>query len=79
MGKKLSEGLVKHNSIKLAYPTEANEVFAKFPRNMIEHLNSEGYKMNEDELDGQAVRLVAAWNTQESDVDQLLETLKKSN
>ena len=79
MGKKLSEGLAKHNSIKLAYPTEANEVFAKFPRNMIEHLNSEGYKMNEDELDGQAVRLVAAWNTQESDVDQLLETLKKSN
>lgn len=45
MGKKLSEGLAKHNSIKLAYPTEANEVFAKFPRNMIEHLNSEGYKM----------------------------------
>jgi threonine aldolase len=79
MGKKLSEGLVKHNSIKLAYPTEANDVFAKFPRNMIEHLNSEGYKMNEDELDGQAVRLVAAWNTQERDVDQLLETLKKSN
>ena len=79
MGKKLSEGLAKHNSIKLAYPTEANEVFAKFPRNMIEHLNSEGYKMNEDELDGKAARLVAAWNTQDSDVDQLLETLKKSN
>ncbi len=79
MGKKLSEGLAKHNSIKLAYPTEANEVFAKFPRNMIEHLNSEGYKMNEDELDGKAARLVAAWNTHESDVDQLLETLKKSN
>ena len=32
MGKKLSDGLVKHNSIKLAYPTQANEVFAKFPR-----------------------------------------------
>ena len=46
---------------------------------MIEHLNSEGYKMNEDELDGKAVRLVAAWNTKDSDVDQLLETLKKSN
>ena len=46
---------------------------------MIECLNSEGYKMNEDELDGKAARLVAAWNTQESDVDQLLETLKKSN
>ena len=79
MGKKLSEGLNNHSDIKLAYPTEANEVFAKFPRNMIEHLNSEGYKMNEDELDGKAVRLVAAWNTKDSDVDQLLETLKNSN
>src|SRR6056300_1075927 len=79
MGKMLSDGLAAHQEIEIAYPTEANEVFAKFPRNMIEYLNSEGYKMNEDELDGQAVRLVAAWNTQESDVDQLLETLKKSN
>jgi threonine aldolase len=46
---------------------------------MIEQLNSEGYKMNEDELEGKAARLVAAWNTQDSDVDQLLETLKKYN
>ena len=79
MGKKLSEGLDNHSDIKLAYPTEANEVFAKFPRNMIEHLNSEGYKMNEEELDGKAVRLVAAWNTKESDVDQLLETISQIN
>ena len=79
MGKKLSDGLSKHNDIKIAYPTEANEVFAKFPRNKIEHLNSEGYKMNEEELDGKAVRLVAAWNTKDNDVDQLLDTLKNSN
>jgi threonine aldolase len=78
MGKKLSEGLIKHNSIKLAYPTQANEVFAKFPREVIEHLNSEGYKMNEDELDGQAVRLVAAWNTKISDVESFLETVNQS-
>ena len=78
MGKKLSEGLIKHNSIKLAYPTQANEVFAKFPREVIEHLNSEGYKMNEDELDGQAARLVAAWNTKISDVESFLETVNHS-
>ena len=78
MGKKLSEGLIKHNSIKLAYPTQANEVFAKFPREVIEHLNSEGYKMNEDELDGQAARLVAAWNTKISDVENFLETVNQS-
>ena len=33
--------------------------------------------MNEEELDGKAVRLVTAWNTEESDVDQLLETISK--
>jgi len=31
--------------------------------------------MNEEELDGKAVRLVTAWNTKESDVEQLLNTV----
>ena len=75
MGKKLREGLISSN-IDLAYPVAANEVFVKFPREIIEYLNSEGYKMNEDELDGKAVRLVAAWNTKGSDVDELLNTIK---
>ena len=78
MGQKLSEGLAKHNSIEIAYPTEANEVFAKFPRYMIEHLNSEGYKMNEDELDGKAVRLVTAWNTKTFDVESFLNIINHS-
>ena len=79
MGKKLSDGLKDHSDINLAYPTEANEVFATFPRNKIDHLNSEGYQINEDEWDGKAVRLVAAWNTQDTDVDHLLNSLKNSN
>jgi len=79
MGKKLSEGLNSNQNIELAYPTHANEVFAKLPRSIIEHLNLEGYKMNEEELCGKAVRLVAAWNTKESDVDQLLEIIYKKN
>jgi threonine aldolase len=80
MGKKLSKGLDINPKIELAYPTHANEVFAKFPRNIIKHLNLEGYKMNEEELDGKAVRLVAAWNTKESDIDKLLEIIyQKTN
>ena len=79
MGKKLSDGLKDHSDINLAYPTEANEVFATFPRNKIDHLNSEGYQINEDEWDGKAVRLVTAWNTQDSEVDHLLDSLKNSN
>jgi threonine aldolase len=79
MGKRLSEGLNNYSDINLSYPTEANEVFATLPRNKIEHLNSEGYTINEDEWDGKAVRLVAAWNTKDNDVDEFLEILKKSN
>ena len=79
MGKKISEGLNQHSEINLTYPTEANEVFAKFPKQIIEYLNSKGYQMNEEELNGKSVRLVAAWNTSQSDVDELLETIKKSN
>ena len=78
MGKRLSEGLNNYSDINLSYPTEANEVFATFPRNKIEHLNSEGYTINEDEWDGKAVRLVTAWNTKNNDVDDFLEILKQS-
>ena len=67
MGKKLSEGLAHHSDIKLSYPTEANEVFARFPRDMLEHLNSEGYKMNKEELDGKSVRLVAYCKTYQTE------------
>jgi threonine aldolase len=79
MGKRLSDGLNNHSDINLSYPTEANEVFATFPRKKIEHLNSAGYTINEDEWDGKAVRLVAAWNTKDNDVDNFLEILKQSN
>ena len=34
--------------------------------------------MNEDELDGKAVRLVAAWNTENSDVDQFLKIISEA-
>ena len=73
------EGLNNNPDINLSYPTEANEVFATFPRNKIDHLNSEGYSINEDEWDGKAVRLVTAWNTKDHDVEDFLEILKQSN
>jgi len=79
MGKKLSESLNKLNNIELAYPTQANEVFAKFPRHMIENLNTNGYEMNDEDFEGNAVRLVTAWNTQQKDIDHLLETIQKNN
>jgi len=79
MGKKLSESLNQHKDIELVYPTEANEVFVKFPRHMIENLNSNGYEMNDEDFEGKTVRLVTAWNTQQEDIDHLLETIEKTN
>ena len=79
MGKRLSKGLNTHSDINLSYPTEANEIFATFPRNKIDHLNSEGYTISEDEWDGKAVRLVTAWNTKDNDVDEFLSILDKTN
>ncbi|MDC0531693.1 low specificity L-threonine aldolase [Candidatus Pelagibacter ubique] len=72
MGKKLSDGLSKHNDIEIVYPTEANEVFVKFPRNKIEYINSKGYKMNENELDGKAIRLVTSWNSSTEDIYEFI-------
>ena len=61
--------------IRDRYPTEANEVFVKLPKKMIEHLNSEEYMMSNEEMDGKTVRLVTAWNTKSSEVDEFLHTI----
>ena len=76
MGKKLSQGLDQHKNIELAYPTDANEIFVKIPKDIIDQLNSEGYTINDDEWDGKAVRLVTAWNTNLSDIENFLNFIK---
>ena len=76
MGKKLSQGLLKHKNIELAYPTDANEVFVKIPKKIIDQFNSNGYKINDEEWENKAVRLVAAWNTDPSDVNSFLNIIK---
>ena len=76
MGKKLSEGLNRHKEIKLAYQTDANEIFVKIPEKIIKHLNSEGYTIKDDEWDGKAVRLVTAWNTNLKDIETFLNIIK---
>ncbi len=72
MAKILSEGLNHYSNIELAYPTESNEVFVHLPREVIDYLNNSGYDVNEDELDGKAVRFVTAWDTKLEDINNLL-------
>lgn len=77
MAKILSEGLNAFSNINLAYPTESNEVFVHLPREVIDYLNNSGYDINEEELDGKAVRFVTAWNTDPVDVSNLLDKLSQ--
>ena len=77
MAKILSEGLDAFSNIELAYPTQSNEVFVHLPRELIDDLNNAGYDINEEELDGKAVRFVTAWNSELKDVEQLLTVIKQ--
>ena len=75
MAKILSEGLNRFSNIELAYPTQSNEIFVNLPRDVIDYLNNSGYDVNEEELDGKAVRFVTAWDTKLEDINNLLEKL----
>ena len=75
MAQRLSKGLADLPGLELAYPTQSNEVFVVMPAALIDRLSATGLVINDEELDGKAVRFVAAWNTTESEVDALLAVL----
>jgi threonine aldolase len=74
MAARLSAGMAALPGIELAHPVEANEVFVRLPPPVAEGLRAAGFNFHQDELDGSAARLVAAWNTTAEDVDALLAT-----
>lgn len=77
MATRLSAGMAAMPGIELPWPTQSNELFAHMPRAVIERLNAAGYTVTEGELDETAPpRFVTAWNTAESEVDELLEALR---
>ena len=68
----LSQSLAEFANVKLVYPTQSNEVFVRFSKSAIQRLRDDGINVNDEELDGSAIRFVTAWNTELSDVNQLL-------
>jgi len=85
MAKRLSDGIMKVQGASLTHPTEANAVFAGFPRGGHRKAQAAGahyyfWPFNQS-LDGPdddilTARLVCSWSTTESDVDQFLELIR---
>ncbi|WP_201862461.1 threonine aldolase family protein [Microvirga soli] len=84
MAKLLSEGLMQLPGVRLAWPTDANEVFPIIPQTLNKALKEAGIlyhpwtelSLPETERVGEnevLIRLVASWATQEEDVRKLLE------
>ncbi len=77
MAARLCQGIESIPEVELAYPVESNELFVHIPRDVINKLNAEGFIVTEGELDETAPpRFVTAWNTEEVEVDALLDAIR---
>lgn len=85
MATRLSQGILTVEGAKLTHPTEANCVFASWPRGGHRKAQDAGaqyylWPFNQTMVgpddENVAARLVCSWSTTETDVDQFLDTLK---
>jgi len=68
---KLAEGLKKNPEIKLAYPVESNQIFAYFPKDVIDKtLDKIPYYVWDEQTN--LVRLVTSFDTTESEIDKFI-------
>jgi threonine aldolase len=84
MGRRLSDGIVRLPGASLLHPTEANMVFARFPRDGHRRAQAAGARYYlwpfTQSLDGPgdeplAARLVCSWSTTKADVDRFLDVV----
>jgi threonine aldolase len=80
MAQRLAQGLTaalpRLPGAKLLHPVEANELFVQLPGSVIAGLRQAGFQFYDWPAEqGQAIRLVTAFNTEAADVERLLKTL----
>jgi len=80
MAQRLAQGLTaalpRLPGAKLLHPVEANELFVQLPASVIAGLRQAGFQFYDwTAEEGQAIRLVTAFNTEAADVERLLKTL----
>ncbi|MBP2310904.1 threonine aldolase family protein [Azospirillum soli] len=74
MTDRLAQGLSALPGAELAYPVEANEIFARLPANVADGLEAAGFRFYR--WDGGLLRLVTAFDTPQAAVDDFLEIAK---
>lgn len=73
MAARLASGLAAIDGVNLAYPVEANEVFPMLSEAMRDGLRRDGFQFYDwPDAGPDAVRMICAYDTAESDVDALL-------
>jgi threonine aldolase len=76
MARRLHDRLVEIDEVRLLFPTEANAVFADLPPRVVAGLRRLGWLFYTFIGRG-GCRLMCAWDTTESDVDQFVDDLKQ--
>lgn len=71
MAARLAKGLAAIDGVSLTHPVEANILFPRLPRPVIDGLKKDGYLFYERGGDN-VVRLICAFDTKEADVDALI-------
>ena len=77
MARRLGDAVDATPGVELAYPVEANAVFATLPPAAIERLH-ERYHFYVWDEDAGVVRWMCAWQTTASDVDELAAALREA-
>jgi threonine aldolase len=72
MAANLEHGLRKIEGVEIAYPRQANAVFAKLPARLADGLHARGWQFYNDVGPDGAARLMCSWDTAAEDVAALL-------
>lgn len=72
MAMRLYDGLGKIDGIDFTTPVDANMMFPRIPKAVIDALHSDGFHFYDDRWGENVIRLVTAFNTLEADVDAFI-------
>ncbi|MCS0496853.1 low specificity L-threonine aldolase [Ancylobacter sp. MQZ15Z-1] len=78
MAARLAEGLATLAGAEIMSPVEANMMFVRLPRRVIDGLLAQGFRLYTDRWGENIVRLVTSFATSADDVDQLLAAAREA-